>query len=127
MRKEFESIFPVGTTPGILYGNPKVHRIAVNNTLKFRPILSAINTPTYLLVKYLNPILSLLTNNEFAVKNSFNFAEKVFNYHHNLYMANLDIESLFTNIPLEETIKNCVNDLFSNNFHCVRLSTKDMI
>ena len=64
--KEFDSICPVGTMPGILYGNPKVHKTVVNNTPKFRPILSAINTPTYLLAKYLNPILSPLTTNEFC-------------------------------------------------------------
>ena len=33
----------------------------------------------------------------------------------NCIMASLDIESLFTNIPLDETIENCINDLFSNN------------
>ena len=33
--KEFDSISPVGTTPGILYGNPKVHKTVVNNTPKF--------------------------------------------------------------------------------------------
>ena len=41
-------------------------------------------------------------------------------------MASLDVESLFTNIPLEETIKNCVNDLFSNNFYSSKLSRKDL-
>ena len=73
--KEFDSICPVGTTPGILYGNPKVHKTVVNNTPKFRPISSAINTPTYLLAKYLNTILLPLTANEFTVKNPFDFAE----------------------------------------------------
>ena len=95
-------------------------------TLKFRSILTTINKPTYLLAKYLNPILSPLTTNEFTVKNSFDFAEEVVNYDHNLYMASLDVESLFTNIPLEETIKNCVNDLFSNNFYIGKLSRKDL-
>ena len=124
--KEFHSICPVGTTPRILYGNPNVLKTVVNNTPKFRPILAVINTPTYLLVKYLNPILSPLTTNEFTVKNSFDFSEEVVNYDHNLYIASLDIESLFTNIPLEETIKNCVNNLFSNNFHGGKLSRKDL-
>ena len=40
-------------------------------------------------------------------------------------MARHDVELLFTNIPLEETIKNCVNDLFSNNLYCGKLSRKD--
>ena len=104
----------------------KVHKTIVNNTRKCRPILSAINTPTYLLAKYLNPILSPLTTNEFTVKNYFDFAEEVVNYDHNLYMACLDVESLFTNIPLEETIKNCVNGLFSNNFYSGKLSRKEL-
>ena len=41
-------------------------------------------------------------------------------------MASLDVESLFTNIPIEETIKNCVNGLFSNNFYRGKLSRKDL-
>ena len=98
----------------------------VNNTPKFRPILSTINTPTYSLAKYLNPILSPLTTNEFTAKNSFDFAEEVVNYDHNLYMASLDIESSFTNIPLEETIKNCVNGVLSNNSYSGKLSRKDL-
>ena len=42
--------------------------------------------------------------NEFTVKNSFNFAEEVVNYDHNLYMASVDVELLFINIPLEESV-----------------------
>ena len=41
-------------------------------------------------------------------------------------MASLDVESLFTNIPLEETVKNCVNYLYSNNFYSGKLSRKDL-
>ena len=124
--KEFDNICPVGTNPGILYGNPKIHKRLVNNIPKFRPILSGINTPTYFLAKYLNPILLPLTTNEFTVKISFDFAVEVVNYDHNLYMASLDVESLFTSIPLEETIKDCDNDLFSNNFYSGKLSRKDL-
>ena len=42
--------------------------------------------------------------NEFTVKNSFNFAEEVVNYDHNLYIASVDVELLFINIPLEESV-----------------------
>ena len=100
----------------LLYGYLKIHKTVVNNTPKFRPILPAINTPTYLLAKYLNPILSPLTTNEFTVRNSFDFAKEVVNYDHIFYMASLDVEPLFTNIPLEETIKNCVNDFSPISF-----------
>ena len=35
LEKEFDSVCPVGTTPGILYGNLKVHKTVVNNAPKF--------------------------------------------------------------------------------------------
>ena len=103
-----------------------MHKTVVNNTPNFTPILSATNRLTYSLAKFLNPILSPLTTNEFTAKNSFDFAKEVVNYDHNLYIASLDVASLFTNIPLEETIKNCVNSLFSDNFYSGKLSRKDL-
>ena len=60
------------------------------------------------------------------MKNCFDFVEEVVNYDHNLYMASLDIESLFINITVEETSKNSVNDLFSNNLYSGKLSRKDL-
>ena len=79
-----------------------------------------------MLAKYLNPIVAPRTTNEFTVENYFDFAEEVVNYDHNHYMASHDVESLFTNIPLEETIKNCVSDLVSNNVYSGKLSRKDL-
>ena len=80
-----------------------------------------------MLAKYLNPILSPLMTNEFPVKFFFfDFAEEIVNCNHNLFMDSLDVESLFINIPLEETIMNYVNQLFSNNFYNSKLSRKDL-
>ena len=62
-----------------------------------------------------------------VVNNSTNMIEIQFlNYDHNLYRASPGVEFLFTNIHLEETIKNCVSDLFSNNFYSGKLSRKDL-
>ena len=41
-------------------------------------------------------------------------------------MASLDIESLFTNIPLEETIENYVNNLFFDKSEIDNLSKQDL-
>ena len=98
-----------------LYGSAKVHKPIIDNCPSFRPILSAIGTPTYNLAKFLVPILSPLTVSEFTVYDSFSFAEEVVNFDANCTMASLEVESLFTSIPLDETIENCINDLFSNN------------
>ena len=89
---------------------------------KFRPILSAINTPGYNLAKFLIPILEPLTHNEFTVKDSFSFAKEITKYDSSLFMASLDVESLFTNIPLKETINNCVSDLHNKNLYYGKLN-----
>ena len=123
---EFKSICPIATRPGILYGQLKVYKTVINNTPQFRPILSAINTPVYKLAKYLVPIFSPLTVNDYTVKDSFTFAKEVINVEHNLFMASLDVESLFTNIPIDESIKNAVDNLFSSNMYRGKLSKSEL-
>ena len=78
--------------------------------------LSAISTRQYNLATFLIPIVEPLTHNEFTVRNSFNFAKEITKYDSPLYMASFDVESLFTKIPLSETINNCVSDLQNKNF-----------
>ena len=87
-----------------------------------RPILSPIYTPGYNLAKFLIPILEPLTHNEFTVKNSFSFAKEITNYDSSLFMSSLVVESLFTNIPLKETINNCVSDLQNKNLYNEKLN-----
>ena len=55
-KSEYLKICPTGSKPGILYGQAKVHEPVENNCTSFRPILSAIGTPTYDLAKLLVPI-----------------------------------------------------------------------
>ena len=95
-KKEYDSIYPTGSRPGILLCSAKVHKPIIENCPSFRPILSAIGTPTYNLAKFLVPILSPLTVNEFTVHDSFSFAEEVVNFDANCITASLDVESLFT-------------------------------
>ena len=111
----YKSIKPVGSRPGILYGLGKIHKETRNGIPPFRPILSAIGTPTYNLAKFLLKFLTPSTANEFTVIDSFHFAEEISQQDSNLHMASLDVDSLFTNIPLEETIDICVDNLYSDN------------
>ena len=106
IQKEYDSIYPTGSRPGILYGSAKVHKPIIDNCPSFRPILSGIGTPTYNLAKFLVAILSPLTVNEFTVHDSFSFAAEIVNFDANCIVGSLDAESLFTNIPLDETIEN---------------------
>ena len=93
---------------------------------KFRPILSVINTPEYNIAKFLIPILERLTHNDFTTKDSFSFAKEITTCDSSLYMASLDVESLFINILLKEIINNCVSDLSDKNLYNGELSSRDI-
>ena len=51
------------------------------------------------------------TQNEYTVTDSFHFAEEICKQDPNLYMAALDVDSLFTSIPLDETIDISIDSL----------------
>ena len=104
---------PVDSQPGVLYGLAKVHK-----TSAFRPILSAIGTPTYKIAKFLVPILKDLTSNEYGVEDSFDFAKEILKQNSHCFMASLDINSLFAIIRLDETTNICLNELFDKK-QCV--------
>ena len=56
----YRELLSTGSTPGVLYGLPKVHK----EKCPARPILSAIGTYNYKLAKFLVPILKPFTCNE---------------------------------------------------------------
>ena len=87
-------------------------------------MLSAINTPTYKLAKFLVPHFTPLTKNEYTVSDSFSFAEEIRNQDTQLFMASLDVDSLFTNVPLNETIDICV-ELFKDRDSVAGLGKTD--
>ena len=62
----------------------------------------------------LGQVLDPLTKNGYTVKDSFHFAEHICEQDPSLSMGSLDVDSLFTNIPLDETIDICINQLFEN-------------
>ena len=113
--KTYEKLCPVGSHFGILYGLAKVHKQLLNNCPPFRPILSAIGTTTYNIPKFLVPILKPLTTNGYTLKDTFEFSRDILNKNPNLFMASLDVDCLFTNIPLDETINIIIEKLFSKN------------
>ena len=70
----------------------KVHNKVIDGFPVFRPILSAIGTPTYKIAKFFIPVLKEILQQNF-----------------DCFIANLDIISLMTNILLDETINICLN------------------
>ena len=108
----YNYLFVSGSTPGIVFGLPKTHK----NENPTRPIFSAIGTQAYKISKFFVPILNKLTTNLYTINNSFSFVDylsKISNVD-NLFMVSFDVESLFTNIPLQETIDICISEMFHN-------------
>ena len=105
-----------GSSPGILYGLPKIHKPDFISNFQFRPIFAAYNCPTYKIAKYLVPLLNPLSNSEFTVENSYEFVSQIsnFSYKNSYFMTSFDVSNLFTNIPLTETIDIILNSLFPN-------------
>ena len=78
----------------------------------FRLTLSAAKTPSYNIAKHLVPVLEAIKTNKSTLKSSFEFPKEVIEQDSGLFMASSDVESLSTNIPLEETINISCNFLF---------------
>ena len=93
--------------------------------LLFSPFCSAIKTPTSNIAKHLVPILEPITTNKFTIKNSFELAKEVIEQDSGLFMASLGVESLFTNIPLKETINISSDSVFGNEAKIKNFSSND--
>ena len=79
-------------------------------TLLF-PLLRLTTTMFHLI---LYAFFNLFSTNQFTVKESFSFAEWAKSYNHNNEsMCSFDVSSLFTNIPLNETIQICLDKSYA--------------
>lgn len=110
----YSYLYASGTTPGIMYGLPKVHK----SNFPLRPIVSSIKTAGYNLAKFLLPMITPLTVNQYSVSNSKCFSEEITNLNlpSEFVMTSYDVESLFTNVPLNETIDIILSNYDPNDF-----------
>ena len=106
----YEKLRPTGSRPAGLYGLPKTHK----KDVPLRPIVSCIGSYTYNLAKFLVTILQPLCSNTYTVKDSFSFASDINGMSNVPFMCSFDISSLFTSIPLDETIGYCLDKLFTD-------------
>ena len=63
-----------------------------------------------------------LATNEYTIKDCFTFAEELQGFDSKLLMVSFDLELLFTNISLQETIDLCEENLFQDRTHIDNLS-----
>ena len=90
-----------------------------------RPILSSTRTYNYQLAKFLGKLLDDVIPNDHSTKDTFSFVEEPKKVSvTNKYMVSYDVTSLFTIIPLEETI-NLATDLLLEAKPDLKISRKD--
>ena len=104
----YNKLGPVGSNPSRIYGLPKIHK----PDIPLRPIISAIGSYTHSLAKFLSEILKPYAQNEYTIKDSFSFVNELLSVSSIPFMCSLDVVSLFTNIPVDETIDICINLLY---------------
>ena len=90
------------------YGIKKSFKVLV--IVKKKQLRQATGIPTYKLANFLVPKVSSITFNNFTVKDSFAFVYQ----DAKLFMGSLNVDSLFTSMPLKETINICTNLLYNN-------------
>ena len=109
-----------------MYGLSKIHKPLISNFPELGLILPAINTATYGWTKFFVPLLKCFTMNEYTLKDSFEFGKDITNQNSNCFMASLDVDSFFNNIPHDETIKICINELCTSEMTFSGLNKKEM-
>ena len=100
-----------------MYGLPKIHK----ENCPMRPIVSTINSVNYKLAAWLSKQLSPLLNNISGthLKNTDDFICKVKDLNISRYkMVSFDVDSLFTNVPIDECIELLETKLESFSLDC---------
>ena len=98
-------------SPGYIYGNVKTHK--PGNPL--RPIISQCPTPTYTVAKALDKILQPYVPSEHCFKSSAAFIHHINGIRPAGIMSSMDVESLFTNVPVDATIEMILDAVYRGN------------
>lgn len=116
---DYDKIYPKGSSPARIYGLPKLHKVFSNSpvsSLPFRPIVSSIGTYNYKLAKHLGSLLSPYIPQDYCCADTFTFVKEIREVRlSDSFLVSYDVTSLFTNIPLDETIDIATNLIIENN------------
>ena len=114
---EYAKLYPSGSAPARIYGTPKMHKFSSSDSFpKLRPIVSSIGTFNYNLARFLCDLLSPLVPNDYSCKDNFSFVSQIKNVNLSMkLLVSYDVISLFTDIPLQETIDIAINLNFNHN------------
>ena len=110
----YEVIRSTGSQRPRMYGLPKIHK----KDVPFRPNLSLTGSPQHQLATWLTSLLQLVLSlySSYCIQYSFSFVDAIRSSNlqpASTFMCSFDISSLFTNVPLAETIQICADSLYN--------------
>ena len=81
------------------------------------PIVSTCGTFYYETAKFLASYLLPFTENEYSIKTTTDFAERLSNrtVDDDEVLVSYDVSSLFTEVPLDKTIDHIIHEIYTNN------------
>ena len=121
---------PIASNVSRAHGTPKIHK-SYDHIPKFRPIIDTTGSPYHGVGKYLSSVLYPLTQNDFTVKDSFEAAKRVNSIPTDLFeeeyvYVSFDVESLFTNVPLDKTVDIIIDRVYNQNQIETRLRKRSL-
>ena len=115
-----ENVKPTSNQLAFLYGTAKTHKFdnfeEINNeNLKLRPIVSTCGTFYYETAKFLASYLMPLTDNEYNIKNTIDFADRLKErtQSDDEILVSYDVSSLFTEVPLDDTFDYIIEEIYT--------------
>ena len=108
-----KKLVPSGCGPGKLYGTCKVHK----TNYPLRPVVSMIGTPEYQLAKYLDQLIKPNMPDKFMLYSNNDFLKSLNDFKHETgdKSVSFDVVSLFTNVPLNQTIQIIADHIYSTS------------
>ena len=97
----------------------------------FRPIVDKTSTCYYNVDSYLTELLNPLTQNEFIIRDSFDAADKIKSIPADVFddgyiFASFDVESLFTDLSLQQTINRILDRVHNNKLITTQLKKRTL-
>lgn len=130
--KTYNSIYPTSSRPGQFYGTAKLHKVPKDSTdvdpLPIRPIVSNIGTATYKTSKYLAKLLTPLTKSKYTVDSTKDFIShtRQMKIGKEFEMVSFDVSNLFTNVPLDFTIKLILDKIYKKKIIKTKLKRHEL-
>ena len=110
-------MYPSGSALAPLYGTPKMYKFFFSDSFpKLYPSFSSIGIFNCNLARFLCDVLSSLAPNGYSCKDTFSFVSQIKKTNlSRKFLVYYNVTSLFTNLPLHETIDIATNLIFNHN------------